>query len=212
MISRKRKTKQLLVHFLIYTRQQVYNYVNKLSASQLIIQYFLSPHAQGPMAELKPVTTAHLVAVPFPGRGHINPMINFCKLLAIKRPDIDITLVVTEEWHGFLISDEMPNNIIFGTIPNVLPSELVRAADFSGFVQATLTKMEEPVEGLIGQLDLRPRLIIYDMFLMWIPGVGNRMNIPVASFWPMSATVFSMYQHRHLLVQNGHFPVTNLSG
>lgn len=164
------------------------------------------------MADLISVITAHLVAVPFPGRGHINPMINFCKLLAIKRPDIVITLVVTEEWHGFLIYEEMPHNISFGTIPNVLPSELVRAADFSGFYEATLTKMEEPVEQLIGQLSLRPVLIIYDLFLMWIPGVGIRMNIPVASFWTMSATVLSMFQHRDLLVKNGHFPVNNLSG
>lgn len=164
------------------------------------------------MPDLKPVTTAHLVAVPFPGRGHINPLINFCKVLAIKRPDIIITLVVTEEWHGLLISEEVPHNLTFGTIPNVLPSELVRAADFSGFFEATLTKMEEHVARLIDHLALRPMLIIYDFFLMWIPEVGNRMNIPVASFWPMSATVFSMYQYRHLLVQNGHFPVTNLSG
>ncbi|KAK1398672.1 hypothetical protein POM88_008535 [Heracleum sosnowskyi] len=125
------------------------------------------------MADLNSVTTAQLVAVPFPGRGHINPMINFCKLLAIKRPDIIITLVVTEEWHGFLITEDMPHNINFGTIPNVLPSELVRAADFSGFCEATLTKMEEPVEQLIEQLDLRPVLIIYDLFVMWIPGVGG---------------------------------------
>lgn len=152
------------------------------------------------------------MAEPFPGRGHINPMINFCKLLAFRRPDITITFVVTEEWHGFLISEEVPHNIIFGTIPNVLPSELVRAADFSGFFEATLTKMEEPVERLIDQLDVRPMLIIYDMFLMWITGVGNRRNISVASFWPMSATVFSMFHHRNLLEQNGHFPITNLSG
>lgn len=161
----------------------------------------------------QPSIRRRVVAMPFPGRGHINPMMNLCMLLASKQPDLLITLIVTEEWLGFLSSEtELPPNISLGTIPNVIPSELVRAADHPGFVEATLTNMEEPVEQVIEGLDSRPVVIIYDTFLGWVPAVGNRRNIPVASFWPMSATVFSIFKHTHLLDQNGHFPVINLSG
>lgn len=164
-------------------------------------------------ANSRPSIPHRVVAIPFPGRGHINPMVNFCMLLASKQPDFLITFIVTEEWLGFLSSEtKLPPNISFGTIPNVIPSELVRAADHPGFVEATLTNMEEPVEQVIDGLDSRPVVIIYDVFLGWVPGVGNRRNIPVASLWPMSATVFSIFKHTHLLVQNGHFPLTNLSG
>lgn len=134
-------------------------------------------------------------------------------LLASKHPDFLITFIVTEEWLGFLGPEtDLPPNISFGTIPNVIPSELVRAADHPAFVEATLTNMEEPIEQLLDTLGSRPVVIIYDVFLGWVPGLGRRRNVPVASLWPMSATVFSMFKHNHLLLRNGHLPVTNLSG
>ncbi|KAE8655293.1 putative UDP-Glycosyltransferase superfamily protein [Hibiscus syriacus] len=69
----------------------------------------------------------HVVPVPYPGRGHVNPMMNPCKLLCSKTSNILITFVVTEEWLGFISSDKKPFNVRFRTIPNVGPSELVRA-------------------------------------------------------------------------------------
>jgi UDP:flavonoid glycosyltransferase YjiC (YdhE family) len=44
---------------------------------------------------LESTAVCHVVAMPFPGRGHINPMMNFCKLLASRKHDILITFVVT---------------------------------------------------------------------------------------------------------------------
>lgn len=139
-------------------------------------------------------------------------MMNLCKLLAAKRPDFLITFIVTEEWLGFLRSEtKPPANIQFGTIPNVIPSELVRATDHPSFIEATLTKMEGPVERLLDRIDSPARVIMYDAFLTWVNGMGNRRNIPVAAVWPMSATVFSMFSHYHLLHQNGHLPIINLA-
>ncbi|KAI5321627.1 hypothetical protein L3X38_030698 [Prunus dulcis] len=86
-------------------------------------------------------------------RGHINPMINLCKLLSSKKPDILITYVVTEEWHGFMGFDQKPHNIRFATVPNLIPSELVRANDILGFVEAVNTKLEAPVEQLLDRLE-----------------------------------------------------------
>ncbi|KAG5567057.1 hypothetical protein RHGRI_002580 [Rhododendron griersonianum] len=77
-----------------------------------------------------PTTICHVVAIPYPGRGHVNPMMNFCKLLSSKRDEILITFIVTEEWLGILSSEpKPPANIRFATIPNVIPSEIGRAAD-----------------------------------------------------------------------------------
>ena len=157
----------------------------------------------------------HVVAMPNPGRGHINPMMNLCKLLASRRDDHDvlITFVVTEEWLGLIGSDAagMPDNIRFGTIPNVVPSERARGADLAGFFEAVMTKMEDPFERLLSRLEPPVTAILADTFLCWAVGVGNRRNIPVASFFPMSASVFSMFRHFDLLVQNGHHPI-DISG
>ena len=74
-----------------------------------------------PTVDVESTTICHVVAMPFPGRGHINPMMNLCKLLASRKPDILITIVVTEEWLGFIGSDAKPDNIQFASIPNVTP-------------------------------------------------------------------------------------------
>ena len=157
-----------------------------------------------------PATACHVVTVAYPGRGHINPLLNFCKILASKKADILLTFVVTEEWLGLIGSHPKPENIRIASIPNVVPSELVRAADMYTFFEAVLTKMEAPFERLLDRLQTPPTIIVADTNLFWAVGVGNRRNIPVASFWPMSASMFSVIQHLNLLVQNK--PVVDISG
>ncbi|XP_058190767.1 UDP-glycosyltransferase 87A1-like [Rhododendron vialii] len=153
------------------------------------------------------MATCHVVAMPSPGRGHINPMMNLCKLLSSRRnDDILITFVVTEEWLGLIGSETKPDCIRFVTIPNVLPSELVRANDTVSFMEAVLTKIEEPFEGILDRLEAPVDVIVADTFLPWAVDVGRRRNIPVASFWPMPVTVFSMFYHFDLIAQNPHFP------
>ncbi|KAL8057970.1 hypothetical protein ABFX02_04G218400 [Erythranthe guttata] len=157
-------------------------------------------------ARTGPIRSCHVVAIPYPGRGHVNPMMNLCKLLVNSHPHLLITVVVTEEWLGFIGADEKPPEIRFATIPNVLPSELDRAADMPSFVGATQTKMGEPFELLLDRLDAPVDFIIADTFLNWAVELGNRRNIPVASLWPMPASVFSVFYHFDLLRRNGHYP------
>ncbi|KAE8700801.1 UDP-glycosyltransferase 87A2 [Hibiscus syriacus] len=137
----------------------------------------------------------HVVAVPYPGRGHVNPMMNLCKLLCSKIPNILITFVVTEEWLGFIFFDKKPFNVRFRTIPNVIPSELVRANDFPAFFAAVFTKMEAPFEDILDRLEveLPVTAIIADTYVPWTLLVGQRRNIPVASLWTMSASVLSFF-------------------
>ncbi|XP_021803392.1 UDP-glycosyltransferase 87A2-like isoform X2 [Prunus avium] len=161
--------------------------------------------------ESPPTSVCHVVALPYPGRGHINPMMNLCKLLTSKKPDILITFIVTEEWHSFMGSDHKPHNIRFATVPNLIPSELVRANDFLGFMEAVNTKLEAPVEQLLDRLEQPVSAIVADPFVVWATRVASRRNIPVASLWPMSASVFSVLLHIETLEQKGYFPLNNVS-
>jgi hypothetical protein len=158
-----------------------------------------------------PATACHVVIIAYPGRGHVNPMLNLCKILASKKTDILVTFVVTDEWLGLIGSKPKPENVRFACIPNVVPSELARAANMDMFFEAVFTKMEAPFERLLDGLDPPPVVIVADTFLFWAVGVGNRRNIPVASFWPASASAFAFFQHFDLLAQNRHFPV-DMSG
>ncbi|XP_028792427.1 UDP-glycosyltransferase 87A1, partial [Neltuma alba] len=152
----------------------------------------------------------HVVVMPYPGRGHINPLMHLCNILLSKNSHILFTFVVTEEWHGFIGSDPMPRNIRLRTIPNVIPSERGRGNDMVAFLDAVMTKMEAPFEHLLDRLHPPPTCIVHDSYLFWVVGVGIRRNIPVASFFPMSASFFSVICHYRLFEQNGHYPV-NLS-
>ncbi|GAB4841341.1 hypothetical protein Ancab_022068 [Ancistrocladus abbreviatus] len=160
-----------------------------------------------------------VVAIPYPGRGHINPMLNFCNLLASRVPDIKITVILTEEWLGLIRGDaaaeeeNSANNICFVTIPNVLPSEQARGADHVGFMEAVLTKIEGRIDKVLDaiQVDEPVKAIVADSFVPWAVGVGRRRNIPVASFWPASVTVYTVFYHHHSLVSRNQYPI-DLSG
>jgi hypothetical protein len=56
------------------------------------------------MTMASPVVSRHVVAVPFPGRGHINPMLAVCRHLAAADAALAVTVVVMEEWHVLLES------------------------------------------------------------------------------------------------------------
>ncbi|XP_019178521.1 PREDICTED: UDP-glycosyltransferase 87A2-like [Ipomoea nil] len=154
----------------------------------------------------------HVVAVPYPGRGHVNPMMNLCKLIAVHRPDTVFTFILTQEWYGFIAADPKPENLRFATVPNVIPSEIGRAKDFAAFFRATQTELEAPVEELLDRLDRpKPNVIIHDTYLPWVVSLGIRKNIPVASLFTMSAATLSVFLHWDLLVQNGHSHNPNIS-
>lgn len=137
----------------------------------------------------------HVVAMPYPGRGHINPMMNLCRLLASR--GLLVTFVVTEEWLGLLTSASppLPPNLRLRPIPNVIPSEVGRGKDFNGFLEAVFTKMEAPFERLLDLLDPPAAGIVADTYLPWMVAVGRRRGIPVYSLFTMAAAFFSVLYH-----------------
>lgn len=111
--------------------------------------------------KIRPMASCHVVAVPFPGRGHINPMMCPCHFLASRRSeDVLVPFVVTEEWFGFIGSEPKPDNIRFACIPNVIPSEIGRGADQPGFYEVVLRNMRAPVEKLLDDQLLTPATAI----------------------------------------------------
>lgn len=135
-------------------------------------------------------TASHVLVVPYPSRGHINPMMNFCKLLVSNNSNILVTFVVTEEWLGSIASEPKPHNLRFCSIPSVVPELGCSADNFLNVVEAVMTKLEVPLEQLLDRLEPPPTIIVYDAFLFWAVGVGERRNIPVAAFWTTSTSEF----------------------
>ncbi|KAF7103371.1 hypothetical protein CFC21_104361 [Triticum aestivum] len=150
------------------------------------------------MASTTAASVRHVVALPYPGRGHINPMLALCRLLVAADGSLTVTVVVTEEWQALLASVTLPDRVRLATIPNVTPSERGRGADHAGFVEAVRDKMGEPVERLLDRLELRPEAVLADTFLTWALAAGARRGIPVCSLWTQPATFFLALYHLDL--------------
>lgn len=152
-----------------------------------------------------------VVVMPYPGRGHINPLLNLCHVLASRSNHENLTtvftVILTEEWFELIGSDPKPDNVRFVTIPNVMPSEINRGNDAIGFFVAAQKKMETPFDLLLDRIEQPVNLIIADATLKWTVDLANRRNIPVAAYWPMSASMFTMWYHVDLLEQHHHMYV-----
>ncbi|KAL6609729.1 hypothetical protein ACP70R_039698 [Stipagrostis hirtigluma subsp. patula] len=145
----------------------------------------------------------HIVAVPYPGRGHVNAMLNLCRLL-VARDGVSVTFVVTEEWLGLLGAPaalpDLGPRVRFETIPNVIPSEHGRAGDMVGFLEAVYTRMAAPFERLLDRLaPPAPAAIVADVFVPSTVGVGKRRGVPVCIMCPISATTFAVHYNFHRL-------------
>ncbi|CAL9068950.1 UDP-glycosyltransferase 87A2-like [Musa acuminata AAA Group] len=138
---------------------------------------------------------AHVAVLPYPGRGHINPMLRLARRLAAR--GFLVTVVLTEEWLS-LLSDSLPQPlpaaVRLRTIPDVVPSERGRGADFASFIRSVLVRMGSPVAALLAELDPSPDAIIADSMLPWAPVIAHRMGVPVAAFFPQAANVFLAFQ------------------
>uniref|UniRef100_A0A0D9V6W0 Glycosyltransferase N-terminal domain-containing protein n=1 Tax=Leersia perrieri TaxID=77586 RepID=A0A0D9V6W0_9ORYZ len=185
------------------SRRSLNSFVRDLADGRLNFQYAMAAAA----ADAEPRRRCHVVAVPYPGRGHVNAMMNLSRLLAAR--GAAVTFVVTEEWLGLLTSSSpaaaaAPPGVRMRSIPNVIPSEHGRGGDHEGFLEAVRTRMEAPFENLLDRLRLEEEekgtaapvsALVADTYLAWVVGVGNRRGVPVFSLFPMTAVFFSAYYH-----------------
>uniref|UniRef100_A0A0D9XIE5 Uncharacterized protein n=1 Tax=Leersia perrieri TaxID=77586 RepID=A0A0D9XIE5_9ORYZ len=130
----------------------------------------------------------HIIALPYPGRGHINPMLAVC---CRHRPRDH------RGCHGGVARDSgirrratLPDRIGFATVPNVIPSEHGRGDDHVRFIVAVHTDNPTWLRPWSGCSMTGPDAIIADTYVAWGVDVGVRRGIPVCSLWTMAAMFF----------------------
>ncbi|KAG2394953.1 hypothetical protein LR48_Vigan09g130900 [Vigna angularis] len=139
----------------------------------------------------------HVVVLPYPSQGHINPMINLSNILVSQNSDILVTFLVTHHCFSRITSNAKPHNITFAALPDLHPS----ADTFEATIHAVMTQMEGPLQSLLDRLHPPPTLLICDAFLSWAVALANRRKIPVAAFWTTS-TAELWLQYFHLFQRN----------
>jgi pathogen-inducible salicylic acid glucosyltransferase len=141
-------------------------------------------------------TKAHVLILPYPAQGHINPMFQFAKRLISK--GVETTLVITK-----FISKSMPI-----TTPNIRIETISDGFDEGGFSMADSIEHYLSTFQAVGPqslVDLVKKLshpkdgknpvtaIVYDGFSSWALDVAKRLGIIGVVFFTQSCAVNSIY-------------------
>ncbi|XP_020108885.1 UDP-glycosyltransferase 87A2-like isoform X2 [Ananas comosus] len=153
----------------------------------------------------------HVVAIPFPGRGHIHPMLALARRLASR--GLLVTLLLTPEWLRLLSPTTTTTTTTTTTNPNpnpssvngdegllrlrairgvALPSERARGAAYAAFARAVLADMAAPAEAAAAAAGVEGPavdLVVADALLPWAPAIARRRGVPAAALFPQSASV-----------------------
>ncbi|WCJ44441.1 UDP-Glycosyltransferase superfamily protein [Euphorbia peplus] len=159
----------------------------------------------------------HVVCVPFPAQGHINPMLQLSKILHQK--GFHITFVNTEYNHKRLLRSrgcEFMNilpSFRFETISDGLPpSEADCTQDVTSLCTAVTKNCLSPFRKLLTKLvnssELPPiTLVISDCVMSFTIKAAQELKIPNFLLWTASACGLMGYLHFRTLVEKGFTPL-----
>ncbi|EYU17631.1 hypothetical protein MIMGU_mgv1a006064mg [Erythranthe guttata] len=139
----------------------------------------------------------HILCVPYPSQGHVNPMLQFCKRLVSKGAKATFTIT------NFISKSINPKS------HSVDIASISDGFDTGGFRQAEsvsdyLNRMEvegsRTLENLIKSYrdrNLAVDCIVYDAFLPWVLDVARRFGIAGACFFTQACAVNYVYYYVH---------------
>lgn len=152
----------------------------------------------------------HVVVLPLPTRGHVNPMMHFSKILASL--GCTITFVNTEfnaqqmgSSPGLQQLHKSGLDIRIVQLPDGLPPNHGRTTNFIQLNDSVLSTMGDPFEKLVAGLmqnDPPVTCILADTWMVFGLDVAKKFGLAHASFWTQSATTFGIL----LRVLNGYLP------
>ncbi|CAH8351889.1 unnamed protein product [Eruca vesicaria subsp. sativa] len=163
----------------------------------------------------------HVVCIPYPAQGHINPMLKVAKLLHAK--GFHVTFVNTIYNHKRLLRSRGPNaldrlpSFQFEAIPDGLPEPEVDATqDIAALCESTTTNCLTPFKELLQQINARDDVppvscIVSDGAMGFTLDAAEELGVPEVLFWTPSAPGFMAYLHFYLFIEKGLSPLKDES-
>ncbi|KAL5222751.1 hypothetical protein ABZP36_027464 [Zizania latifolia] len=140
--------------------------------------------------------TTHVLLLPYPTQGHINPLLQFGKRLAARR-GVRSTIAVTRFVHRS--TTPSPGQVHLAAISDGCDHA---GYDEAGDARAYLARLESAGSETLGELlraeaELgRPvHVVVYDSFLPWALGVARRHGVACAAFLTQACAVNIAYGH-----------------
>ncbi|XP_026437961.1 7-deoxyloganetin glucosyltransferase-like isoform X1 [Papaver somniferum] len=166
----------------------------------------------------------HVVCIPFPAQGHINPMTKLAKILHLR--GFHVTFVNTEFNHQRLLNSRGPDSLKglpdfhFETIPDGLPppTDLNATQDVASLCISTQNTCLEPFRNLVSKLNntslsnVRPvTCIVADACMDFTLHVAKELEIPGLLFWTFSFCSLACFLHYPHLIERGLVPLKDES-
>ena len=164
----------------------------------------------------------HVVLIPYPAQGHVNPMLKLAKLLHNK--GFFVSFVNTEYNHKRLLRSRGPNSLDglsdfrFETIPDGLPpSDADATQDIPSLCVSTTKNCLAPFCALITKLNdpsYSPgppvSCIVSDGVMSFTLDAAEKFGVPEVVFWTTSACGFLGYRHYRNLIRRGLIPLQGI--
>ncbi|XP_057871684.2 7-deoxyloganetin glucosyltransferase [Cryptomeria japonica] len=163
----------------------------------------------------------HAVVVPFPAQGHVNPLMNFAELLAIR--GFFITFVTTEWIDQRLLkaastdaaardreAKERGLKFRFLSLPDGLPPDHGRTSEL-GELYLALRNLGPALESLLTAADSSvPPItcIVSDSYISCTVEVAQNLGVPRVIFWTCCTANSIVQTNGNVLLSQGHIPVT----
>ncbi|KAK1566989.1 hypothetical protein Q3G72_007005 [Acer saccharum] len=142
---------------------------------------------------------AHVLVLPYPAQGHINPMLEFAKRLVSKgiKSTLAITIYQSKSLHMHL--DPESSSIAIETFSDGYDEGgYAKAESDEAYLEALNVAGSKTLEELIKKLnDIGQPVtaIVYDGFLTWGLDVGKKFGLIGVTFFTQSAAVNNIYYH-----------------
>ncbi|KAH7388132.1 hypothetical protein KP509_16G059400 [Ceratopteris richardii] len=160
----------------------------------------------------------HVVLVPLPLQGHLNPFTSLAHYLSASGVDVSIVLAaradtLLSEARGSSssippLSSPTGRPIRIEVVPDGISSQSNRPLDWS-MLQQSIETMRQGVENLLEKLmreKYPPRCVVVDSLIPWGRDISLKFNLPWMMLWAGSALGFSIGYHAPELVRKGLIP------
>ncbi|KAF2313623.1 hypothetical protein GH714_012625 [Hevea brasiliensis] len=157
---------------------------------------------------------SHVLVLPYPAQGHVNPLMHFAQGLA--NLGFKVTFVNTHFNHKRVLAAMVGRNDPTGScvnlvsIPDGMGLEDDRN-DIGKLCEAILIAMPKSLEELIQNInktlefgDQPITCIVSDACMAWSREVANKLGIRLAMVWPASAAIYSILANIPNLIRDGY--------
>ncbi|KAG6732904.1 hypothetical protein I3843_01G192500 [Carya illinoinensis] len=140
----------------------------------------------------------HILVLPYPAVGHINPMLQFSKRLASKGPKVTLVMTGTMST-GYKSMQAQARSVAIEPISD--GSDEAKSLGnwdhdlFKAMVSESLAKL---IEKLGKSSKYPPKCLVYDSVMPWAIDVARHYGLTGAAFFTQSCAVKAIYYHAHV--------------